>query len=244
MAPPIRPPQEQASIIRAVQTPLGFFALTLLVIEVALMAIATLLRSPDQTYLLWGCLALIFITILLFGILAASKPRLFGVSDSVLNSNYLANNQRTTTYDLFISAPMTSDLSSYQTIRNDVLLVLNELQNSGFSKIYYAAQNIEDITKVDPPAMSTKKDLKALRESKYFLLIFPKKLTSSSLVEAGYALALRIPSIYFFHDIDDLPYMLREVPQNAASKFKYQSQDQLLFLVRKYVREIFLEDGN
>ena len=236
-------PRERASIIQAVQTPLGFFALTLLVIELALMSIVTTLSSSSKIYLLWGCLALIFVTIFLFGILALFKPEFFGITRLNFSGNNLNNDPRKVAYDLFISAPMTSDFSGYRLIRSDVLSVINELEQIGFSRIYYAGQDIEDISQVDPPAMSVKIDLRALRNSKYFVLIFPKKLASSSLIEAGFALALNIPSIYFYRDIDNLPYMLREVPQSSASKFRYQDQQQLLSLVRRYTREIFLESG-
>ena len=54
-------------------------------------------------------------------------------------------------------------------------------------------------------------DLVALKQSHRFVLLYPQKLPTSALFEAGYALALDCDSHYFVRDRDDLPFLMREL---------------------------------
>jgi hypothetical protein len=61
-------------IIETVQTPLGFFTLTVLVIEVILGLVANFSQGPDRTYLIIGMIVLIFLLVVIVSAFAYFKP--------------------------------------------------------------------------------------------------------------------------------------------------------------------------
>lgn len=58
--------------------------------------------------------------------------------------------------------------------------------------------------------MALEVDITALNKSKRFLLIYPQKIVSSVLFEAGYAFAANKPTVYFIHNRSDLPFLMRQ----------------------------------
>ncbi len=50
-----------------------------------------------------------------------------------------------------------------------------------------------------------------MQVSRTFALVYPEPIVTSALFEAGYALALKLPSRYFVRDRDDLPYLMKEL---------------------------------
>jgi len=63
-----------SEIIRTVQTPLGFFALVVLVVEAIVGGIAALSSGTDRTYLLLGMLVVMITLIFIVAILAFIRP--------------------------------------------------------------------------------------------------------------------------------------------------------------------------
>ncbi len=61
-------------IIQAVRTPLGFFTLAVLVVEVILGIVANRSEGPDRTYLVIGMLVLMFLLVLIVAGLAVFRP--------------------------------------------------------------------------------------------------------------------------------------------------------------------------
>jgi nucleoside 2-deoxyribosyltransferase len=55
--------------------------------------------------------------------------------------------------------------------------------------------------------------MEVLQNSGSFVMLYPQKLTSSALFEAGYALALGRPSLFFVRDEKDLPYLMQRLPE-------------------------------
>lgn len=55
--------QDRTSLIQAIQTPLGFFVLVVLVVEVVFGIVAGLREGPDRTYLVIGMIALMFFVV-------------------------------------------------------------------------------------------------------------------------------------------------------------------------------------
>jgi hypothetical protein len=53
----------RASVIQAIQTPLGFFVLVVLVVEVVFGIVASLREGQDRTYLVLGMIALMFFVV-------------------------------------------------------------------------------------------------------------------------------------------------------------------------------------
>jgi hypothetical protein len=68
-------------------------------------------------------------------------------------------------------------------------------------------------------------------------MIYPKRVISSCILEAGYALLSDIPSTYFVRSTDDLPFMLRgalESYRGKVQRYTYQSEDQIVALFERY----------
>ena len=119
-------------------------------------------------------------------------------------------------YDVFLSAPMAAYESNeqYQEAREEIKKVFDAFKNCGL-KVYWAAEEIESMDDFDTKDISVITDLKAVKSSKYFCLIYPEKLVTSSLFEAGYALAFNKFSLYFVKQRSDLPFLMKD----AASVF-------------------------
>jgi hypothetical protein len=64
----------RAGVIRAVQTPLGFFALVVLAVEAIIGILATSLNPSQKTFLVNGMMILLFIAVLAVALIAYFRP--------------------------------------------------------------------------------------------------------------------------------------------------------------------------
>ncbi|MEQ1845416.1 MAG: toll/interleukin-1 receptor domain-containing protein [Nitrospira sp.] len=117
-------------------------------------------------------------------------------------------------YDVFLSAPMASfkDDSEYQPFRTEVLKVIHALQACGLS-VFCALEAIDSMGEFDTQGISTHDDMDILAHSGSFVMLYPQKLATSALFEAGYALALGLPSRFFVRNEQDLPYLMQRLPE-------------------------------
>ena len=120
--------------------------------------------------------------------------------------------------DVFLAAPMAAHDSDaeYQATRNEVMKVHDAFIQECNFKVYCALAHCPTMKSFEALDVSVIKDLRAIKDAKYFVLLYPQKITSSVLFEAGFALALRKFSLYFVARRQDLPYMM----QDAASIFR------------------------
>lgn len=118
-------------------------------------------------------------------------------------------------YDVFISTPMASFSSNeeYQEHRQNIRRIIDALERNYHFNVYYAGMHLPSQESFQQPDVGARQDSAALRQSTRFLLIMPLPLVSSCYVEAGYALALGKPSIYYHHREVELPFMLRQSAQ-------------------------------
>jgi hypothetical protein len=108
--------------------------------------------------------------------------------------------------------------AAYTAGRADVLRVMAALkEHLDLERVYFAGETIESIAGFDAMAVAVEEDLDKIRNSRIFVMLYPVKIVSSVLVEAGYALALRCPTLIFVRDLADLPFLLR----NAAEVLHY-----------------------
>jgi len=147
-------------------------------------------------------------------------------------------------FEVFVSSPMVSanDAKKYKLFRETTNKVIQAIKASlNFNRIYYAAAEISSLENVDPSAISATNDLNKLSHSEVFILIYPEKLVTSCLVEAGYAISLKITSIYFVKSKEDLPYMLREAASSYdfVNIFEYKDENQLIKIIEKSKKTIF-----
>ena len=128
-----------------------------------------------------------------------------------------------TKYSLFISTPMSSFSTdaAYQQHREEIMELINALRkNTRFKSVYFSGESLKSQEEFITPDHAIMQDFGALEASAVFIMIFPGSVNSSVIVEAGYALALGKPSIYFVKDKKELPFMLREVAQISKAKVK------------------------
>lgn len=117
-------------------------------------------------------------------------------------------------YDVFLSAPMASfkDDSEYQPFRAEVLKVIQALHDCELS-VFCALEAVASMGEFDTHGISTHDDMDILEHSGSFVMLYPQKLATSALFEAGYALALGRPSLFFVRNEEDLPYLMQRLPE-------------------------------
>jgi pimeloyl-ACP methyl ester carboxylesterase len=123
-------------------------------------------------------------------------------------------------HDVFIAAAMAGNKgdAEYAENRAAVLALIDVLKEKcGFKSIFYAGTSLPTTADFDPEALALTNDLLAMRESRYFIMYYPRRTPSSVLYEAGWALILGKPSIYVIrgdqNDDEGLPFLLNDAGQ-------------------------------
>ena len=132
-------------------------------------------------------------------------------------------------HDVFLASPMAAawDAGTYAVERQNALDVKQLLETFlGKTGSHHAGEEISREDEFDVPDLAAEMNFDALRESRHFVLLYAEAprlepsaeshgapAPSSVWVEAGYALALRRPSLFFVQDTDMLPYCLRSLMQ-------------------------------
>ena len=141
-----------------------------------------------------------------------------------------------TEHDVFISIPMTGldSEEKYNKIHREAVEIGRVFtQEPEVNNIYCAAITYKTLYQSENALVAS--DLDHLKKSKRFILIYPEKLVTSCLVEAGYAISLGIPCVFFVKTKKDLPYILKEIGQKAENVFTFEYGDEDLsdFIVRE-----------
>src|SRR5260370_25686988 len=90
---------DRVGIIQAIQTPLGFFVLVVLVVEVVFGIVAGLRAGSDRTYLIIGMIALMFFVVAIVRFLAYSGKGL------ALPQRREQDSSRTLKFSLLVGPP-------------------------------------------------------------------------------------------------------------------------------------------
>lgn len=145
---------------------------------------------------------------------------------------------------LFLASPMAAfpENSEYREDRKRVSHIIKAFRAyCRFGSIYYAGTTLASKADFDPENISLAANIKALEQSQHFVLIYPRPLPSSVLVEAGIALALKLPSAYFVRSKTDLPFLLQNPgeAERCIRVYEYTDTNHIIGLVKKYSRELF-----
>lgn len=207
---------------RAAKSPLGFFVLVALLIQGVLIAITPRAQGLDFTILLVASFFMLAVVVVLVAMLAfkALKPARAGTSPVRIEPRGSASRFQTDyvpaqRYDAFVSAPMASlKPTQYGAERQNVLKVVQCLRNDcKMGAVFFAGEAIETPEQFEPVAVSVEKDIEAIENSEYFILILNKKVASGSLFEAGYALALGKQCVYFVRSRKNLPFLMQHLAE-------------------------------
>lgn len=133
---------------------------------------------------------------------------------------------QTYTYDVFLSTPMASFQTDddFKLARKEMAKIFEALKACGL-RVFWATEKIESMADFDTFDVSAMDDLKALDESRIFVLLLPQKMVTSALFEAGYALCKKLLCHYFVRDREDLPFLMRELP-GALSNVRIHDRGQ------------------
>jgi hypothetical protein len=82
---------DRANIIQTIQTPLGFFALVVLTVEVIFGIVAAMSAGSDRTYLIVGMLLIIFLLIIIVASLSVWRPESLSGQRPSYNSNFVGD---------------------------------------------------------------------------------------------------------------------------------------------------------
>lgn len=112
--------------------------------------------------------------------------------------------------NIFIATPIAgfSSKEDYKKYKALILEVIGNIKKNNKINIFCEITNIKDISEYDSPAKSVIKDFKHIRESEYFILLYPQKVGSSALIELGYALSEGKYILIISPEKIILPYMV------------------------------------
>lgn len=198
------------------------------------------------------------IAVALIGAVASIAAAVIGVwvkrrrdrDDDSLSTTAAARRRRHK-YDLFISSPLAAFANeaelqgSRECIEQIVALAETQFEWS----VYWAGRTIRSKQDFDAADLSAKRDVAAILDSKYFLMIYPQKIVSSVLFEAGIALRSCLTSIYIVRNLSDLPFLMSQASQAFTNVRTYQCNEpaDALAMLKKHGKAFFDQlrgDGN
>jgi hypothetical protein len=137
---------------------------------------------------------------------------------------------------IFISAPMSSiDSDEYNRLRSCLLSVKPVLKRIGFTEVYCPIIENEDPAHFDGKTRAIRDNFPQMKQADSMLVIYPRNLPSSSLVENGYGIALSKRMVIFHRE--DLPYILAEAGGEIQNIKTYS------FKEYKEIEEIIASNG-
>ena len=180
----------RSGLISVISTPMQFAALIVLVVEGLLAFLLSKAAADDISLYVTMMVIILLLTITAVFIIEYRRIKLSeahmvpATGDTEKMKNY--------SWDVFLAAPMRAltdedferDLQKIKAIKT----ALEE--RCHFKRVFFAGTNMNSKLDFEAADLSIGIDLDALKESEKFILIYPDKIVSSVLVEAGIALAL------------------------------------------------------
>ncbi|MEZ4930475.1 MAG: hypothetical protein R2777_10795, partial [Chitinophagales bacterium] len=142
------------------------------------------------------------------------------------------------TNGIFISAPMNSLPANYPSLREDILLVIAKLKEIFKCEIYFGGMDKARQEDFGYPPVSFQENFNTLDKFDKYVLFYPKKVASSVLIEAGWALKAGKNCIFFVHSEDDLPYLFQKIEYPNVRVIEYDNIDYILGLLEKHNESI------
>lgn len=224
--------EERGTVISSVTSPLGLLTLMVLVAETLLFFLATEAEGNDFTIIVIGMVLVIPLVLLTLYL----RP-------SIVQQSPIMQGQQKI-FDVFISAPMAAWESDteYKAHRMEVLKIRDALKREcKFKRIFYAGTDIGSVTEFEVANISARDDFQALANSRYLVLLYPKPMPSSALIEVGAAIAFGIPSVCFVPERKLLPFILREADTGLDKVRIHEVSDtnQIVGYISRHGKDIF-----
>jgi len=137
----------------------------------------------------------------------------------------------------YLAVPMAAydGNSKYVEMKSKCQAIADRLELFGVD-VCYPAKEIKDQKHWEDEAVALSKNYDDIFESRYFILVWPERLPSSVLFEAGVAFALGKTCFFFYKKGVPLPFLLRKAPFHNTTKARvivkeYEDErDVLLYL--------------
>lgn len=68
----------------------------------------------------------------------------------------------------------------------------------------------------ESPDAAATEDFGAISACSHFVLVYPRPLATSALMELGYAMAMDIPCLIYANNVNDLPYLARPAEESGG----------------------------
>ena len=225
--------REWVSVIRLVRTPLAFFTLLVLATEGILVGLAVRVSGFDLTLLLVGMILLLFALVL--AVIATQRQARGTTADS---------DTKNRKYDVFIASVLAGfeDDARLLAEKKTALAVAKAFEEECHFTVYYAGKDVKSVQDFDGSHIGARADLDALRDSRHFIMIYPQKITSSVLFEAGYAYQRCETSTFFVRNASDLPYLMRRLPEvhsNFVRTLTYKDSTDIVRMIKAHREHLF-----
>ena len=141
---------------------------------------------------------------------------------------------------VYISAPMSSiNSDEYYELRDFLLQLKEKLEIIGFKKVICPLYSNDKYEHFDGTTKAIEKNFVKLKRVDSMIVIYPKNVPSSVLVEVGYGLALSKKTVIFYRD--SLPYIL----EDAGTKIphidsrKYENYQDIMNIIESNGKQLF-----
>ncbi len=146
-------------------------------------------------------------------------------------------------YDVFVSSPLAA-FPTDDEIKEDhrrVEKLVTYLEKELDFRVYWAGRNIESKADFDDGSISAHDDVVAILDSKCFLLLYPGRVASSVLFEAGIALRSCLSSVYVVRERDNLPFLMKHAAEafDNVRTCETTLPDEAIALFRRHGRSFF-----
>jgi hypothetical protein len=219
--------------IKSVDTPIKLLGLTIIVTFIILVLVVLKIPAGSlQTGLM----------MLMSGVITLSA--LVAMAIVILDINKVKQSSTTVTtppvlidYGAFVSIPMDgANNQEWEDHRKRMQnLVAAIRRHCEVRVVFYAGDLYPTKGKWQTPDVALCENFQKLKASNKFIMIFPRKTSSSVLVEAGMALALGKDTVIFAKNPDELPFLLRRAAnasrQNNLPRinvYKYNNFDDII----------------
>jgi hypothetical protein len=230
---------DRKGILPLIDTPIKLAALIVLVVEGFLGILLAIAKPEDTTLYVILMVVVLLVTIILVFVLESKK--IGKGSITVPEIGKVESQTKEFKYDVFLAAPMAGinsedDFTSAMGKMETLLTTLDD--ECGYKRIYFAGRGMKTKKDFDNAGLSVKEDTDAIKDSRIFILVYPQKIVSSVLYEAGIALAYGKPSFYFGNDFPFLMTQANNVFEHIRI-YPAMSIDDVINDIRKNKQTLF-----
>lgn len=143
---------------------------------------------------------------------------------------------------VFISTPIAGfdNEQQYETYRESIISLYDKIKDHfGKENVFAALANATSLSEYDSPEESAKIDIIAIEKCDLFILLYPRKIPTSALVELGYALAREKKIVLVSPNLEVLPYMVQGLPSAYSERVIWLPDDDLDKVVTTICKEYF-----